>query len=49
MFLHFVATFPTAMEVVTAEKKVKYWTRTKKWKLIKSLNPKFSDLSDGVF
>ena len=43
--LVFAEFFSTAMGAVEAEKKIKGWTRKKKIKLIKSINPKFQDLS----
>ncbi|MCK4891249.1 MAG: GIY-YIG nuclease family protein [Candidatus Pacebacteria bacterium] len=36
--------FNTAIEAITAEKKIKGWTRIKKIKLIKTVNPEFKDL-----
>ncbi len=37
--------FPTALEAIAAEKKIKGWTRAKKLDLIKSINPQFKNLS----
>ncbi|MCK5475770.1 MAG: GIY-YIG nuclease family protein [Candidatus Pacebacteria bacterium] len=37
--------FNTAIEAITAEKKIKGWTRKKKMELIKSGNFEFKDLS----
>ncbi|MBI2355812.1 MAG: GIY-YIG nuclease family protein [Candidatus Doudnabacteria bacterium] len=34
-------------EALTAEKKIKGWTRVKKFKLIRSINPKLNDLWDS--
>jgi len=36
--------FSTAIEAISAEKKIKGWTRAKKIELIKSVNPEFIDL-----
>ena len=36
--------FNSPDEAITAEKKIKGWTRTKKIKLIKAQNPDFKDL-----
>ncbi|MBI4133058.1 GIY-YIG nuclease family protein [Candidatus Uhrbacteria bacterium] len=38
--------FPTAMEAIAAEKRVKGWKREKKMALIKEKNPDFIDLMD---
>lgn len=43
--LLFAQEFPTAVEAITAEKKIKGWKRFKKLDLIKSINPSFQDLS----
>lgn len=37
--------FGTPMEAISAEKKIKGWTRQKKLDLIKSKNPNFDELS----
>jgi putative endonuclease len=37
--------FPTAMQAIAAEKRIKGWTRAKKVALVKSKNPKWQDLS----
>jgi len=37
--------FDSPEEAISAEKKIKGWTRKKKMELIKTLNPKFKDLS----
>lgn len=37
--------FPTAMEAIAAEKKMKGWRREKKLQLIREANPKFENLS----
>jgi putative endonuclease len=42
--LIFAEEFPTAYEAISAEKKIKGWTRAKKISLIKKSNPKFEDL-----
>jgi putative endonuclease len=42
--LVFAATFPTALEAIAAEKKIKGWTRAKKKALIKSQNPEWKNL-----
>jgi len=36
--------FPTAIEAIAAEKKIKGWTRVKKISLIKEKNPEFKNL-----
>ena len=36
--------FNSPEEAISAEKKIKGWTRAKKLSLIKSINPKFNDL-----
>ncbi len=42
--LLYYETFPTAYDAISAEKKIKGWTRKKKYNLIRSINPKFEDL-----
>ena len=42
--LFFYEIFPTAIEAIAAEKKIKGWVRKKKINLIKSKNPNFGDL-----
>jgi putative endonuclease len=37
--------FPTALEAITAEKKMKGWTREKKMSLILKNNPEFENLT----
>jgi len=37
--------FPNIMDAIAAEKKIKGWLRTKKIKLIESVNPTWKDLS----
>ena len=37
--------FPTALEAIAAEKKIKGWTRVKKLNLIKASNPEFNEIS----
>lgn len=37
--------FPTALEAIAAEKKIKGWTRVKKLNLIKASNPEFKEIS----
>lgn len=44
--LIFYKTFPTAVEAIMSEKKIKGWTRKKKTDLIKSVNPDFGDLAE---
>jgi len=41
--------FKIPNEAISAEKKIKAWTRKKKIDLIKSMNPEFKDLSEEVF
>ena len=41
--------FPTAAEAITAEKRIKGWTRAKKDALIQEQNPWWRDLSDGWY
>ena len=43
--LVFYEVFPTATEAITAEKKIKGWTRKKKIDLIKEKNLGFKDLN----
>lgn len=45
--LIFVQEFGSIYEAITAEKKIKGWTRAKKLKLIKDLNPELKDLCDS--
>ena len=40
--------FPTAIEAIEAEKKIKGWTRLKKIDLIAKENPDFKDLMDSA-
>lgn len=40
--------FPTANEAITAEKRLKGWTRKKKIALVKTINPRFEDLLKGT-
>jgi len=44
--LMFFETFPTALQAIEAEKKIKGWRREKKVKLIESKNPTWRDLSE---
>ncbi len=44
--LVFYEIFPTAVEAIAAEKKIKGWVRRKKIDLIKTSNPEFKDLLD---
>lgn len=37
--------FPTALEAIAAEKKIKGWTRAKKLTLIQSINPDLKTIS----
>jgi len=39
-------TFPTALQAIEAEKRVKGWTRAKKIALIESVNPRWRDLGE---
>lgn len=43
--LVYAEAFPTALEAIAAEKRLKGWTRAKKLQLIKQVNPSFTDLS----
>lgn len=45
--LIYIAEFNQIEEAISAEKKIKGWTRKKKMNLIKSINPEFKDLSKG--
>ncbi len=38
--------FPTMLEAITAEKRIKGWNRAKKIALIKTMNPELKDLND---
>lgn len=40
--------FDNVYEAISREKQIKGWTRKKKLKLIKSLNPEFKDLSNEL-
>jgi len=40
--------FPTSLEAIAAEKRLKGWTRRKKITLIKTLNPEFKNLLEGT-
>jgi putative endonuclease len=40
--------FPTALQAIEAEKRIKGWTRAKKIALIEDLNPQWRDLSENV-
>lgn len=44
--LVFYDIFPTAIEAIEAEKRIKGWTRVKKINLIESSNPEWRDLLD---
>ena len=44
--LVFFETFPTALQAIEAEKKIKGWRREKKVKLVESNNPTWRDLSE---
>jgi putative endonuclease len=46
--LAFYEAFDSPSEAIAAEKKIKGWTRKKKFDLIRSVNPKFEDLSGLV-
>jgi len=43
--LVFMETYPTARQAIDREKQLKGWSRAKKLKLIRELNPEFRDLS----
>jgi len=43
--LVFVETYPTARQAIAREKQLKGWSRAKKLKLIRELNPDWKDLS----
>lgn len=45
--LLFIQEFSDIHEALSAEKKIKGWTREKKFKLIKDLNPELKDLWDS--
>ncbi len=40
--------FNQVLDAINAEKKIKGWTRKKKIQLIKSINPEFKNLLDGI-
>ena len=44
--LVFFEAFPSALQAIAAEKKLKGWRREKKIKLIESVNPTWRDLSE---
>ncbi len=44
----FYEIFNSPAEAISAEKKIKGWVRSKKIDLIKNINPKFNDLSEGL-
>lgn len=46
--LVYYAPFPTAIEAIAAEKKIKGWTRAKKLALIEEKNPRWCDLSETL-
>ncbi|MCX6809167.1 MAG: GIY-YIG nuclease family protein [Candidatus Berkelbacteria bacterium] len=46
--LIFYQNFYSPEEAIAAEKKIKGWTRKKKVELIRSFNPEFKDLSEGI-
>ena len=41
--------FPTALEAIAAETRIKGLTRAKKLEMIRKLNPRWNDLSDGWY
>ena len=45
--LLFVEEFNYIEDAIASEKKIKGWTRAKKFKLIKSINPELNDLWDS--
>lgn len=42
----FARFYPTALEAIAAEKRIKGWTRAKKIALIESVNPEWKDILD---
>lgn len=40
--------FDQVMDAINAEKKIKGWTRKRKMALIKTINPAFKNLLDGI-
>lgn len=46
--LIYYAEFDRIEEAIAAEKKIKGWTRKKKMELIKTINPEFRDLLEGI-
>jgi len=46
--LVYYETFPTPIQAIEAEKKIKGWTRAKKISLIESKNPTWKDLYDDL-
>ncbi len=47
--LAFYESFPTALDAIAAEKRIKGWTRIKKLALIESKNPDWVDLATDWF
>ncbi|MFH0829064.1 MAG: GIY-YIG nuclease family protein [Candidatus Kerfeldbacteria bacterium] len=47
--LVYVEEYSTAYEAITAEKRIKDWRRSKKIKLIESLNPLWYDLTSRLY
>ncbi len=47
--LLFFEEFSDITEAIAAEKRIKGWLRIKKVELIRSINPRFDDLSKGGF
>jgi putative endonuclease len=45
--LVYYTTFDNPTDAIQAEKRIKAWTRAKRIALIKSVNPGWSDLSEG--
>ena len=41
--------FPTALDAIATEKRIKGWTRAKKVTLINEQNPNWKDLSEGWY
>ena len=47
--LVFFEVFGDARDAIAREKQIKSWRRSKKLDLIRSMNPKWQDLSDGWY
>lgn len=46
--LVYYETFPSPLEAIAAEKRIKGWTRKKKIELIRRVNPEINDLADDL-